>query len=79
MAVIEIPDGEAAALAAKAATEGLSLADWLKKLADVPENSDDAIRRAHEAAEGIREIGRRSKPDPDGSTVFDYLRQDRQR
>jgi hypothetical protein len=33
MTVIELPDDQAAALAAKASAEGLSLEDWLKKLA----------------------------------------------
>ena len=33
MTVIELPDDQAAALKAKAAAEGLSLADWLSKLA----------------------------------------------
>ena len=33
MAVIEIPDEQAAALRLKAAVEGLSLKDWLAKLA----------------------------------------------
>jgi hypothetical protein len=79
MALIEIPDEEAAALEAKAASEGLTLAAWLKNVADVPNHSEDVIRRAREAVEGIREIGRRSKPDPDGLTVVDYVRQDRQR
>ncbi len=36
MAVIEIPDEQAEALKAKAASEGLSLEDWLKKLAEQP-------------------------------------------
>jgi hypothetical protein len=33
MTVIELPDDEAAALAAKASAQGLSLEDWFKKLA----------------------------------------------
>jgi hypothetical protein len=35
MTVIEIPDEQAAALRQKAALQGLSLKDWLAKLADV--------------------------------------------
>jgi hypothetical protein len=34
MTVIEIPDEQAAALKAKAAAQGLSLEDWIKKLAE---------------------------------------------
>jgi hypothetical protein len=33
MTVIELPDDQAAALVAKASAQGLSLKDWLKKLA----------------------------------------------
>jgi hypothetical protein len=33
MTMIELPDDEAAALTAKASAQGLSLEDWLKKLA----------------------------------------------
>jgi hypothetical protein len=33
MAVIELPDDQAAALTAKAAAQGLSLEDWFKSLA----------------------------------------------
>jgi hypothetical protein len=79
MAVIEIPDDEAAALEAKAASEGLTLAAWLKKLADVPDRSEDAIRRAQDAVRRFEAIRRESKPDPEGWTVVDYLRHDRGR
>jgi hypothetical protein len=34
MAVIELPDEQAAALKAKAAAEGLSLAEWIQQLAE---------------------------------------------
>jgi hypothetical protein len=54
MAVIEIPDDEAAALAAKAAAQGLTLVAWLKKLADVPDYSEDAIRRAQDGIERLQ-------------------------
>ena len=37
MTVIELSDEQAAALAAKAAAEGLSLKAWLEKQADTPE------------------------------------------
>ena len=34
MAVIELPDEQAAALEARAAAEGLSLAEWIQRLAE---------------------------------------------
>jgi len=77
MALIEIPDDEAAALEAKAAAQGLTLAAWLKQLADIPDRSEDAIRRAQEAVRSFEAIRRESKPDPDGWTVVDYLRHGR--
>lgn len=39
MAVIELPDEQAAVLAAKAAVEGLSLQDWLGQLAHQSSNT----------------------------------------
>jgi hypothetical protein len=36
MAVIELPDDQAAALKARAAAQGLTLRDWLGKLAEEP-------------------------------------------
>ena len=41
MAVIELPDEQAAALKAKAAAAGLTLEAWLKKLAGVVEPPDE--------------------------------------
>ena len=76
MAVIEIPDEQAAALNAKAAALGLTLEAWLIKLAaenTASERSDLALQAAHH----IREIAKRSKPDPEGLTVLDYIRQGR--
>jgi hypothetical protein len=59
-------------LAGLAAAQGLSLEEWLKKLAaeaPVPHQ----FNRARSAAERIREIRERSKPDPEGWTVRDYV------
>ena len=76
MTVIEIPDEQAAALKAKAAAQGLTLESWLLKLAgqDAPA---DKTKRAQAAAMRIREISNRSKPDPEGWTVHDYIDRDR--
>ena len=75
MTVIEIPDEQAAALKAKAAAEGLSLEGWLKKLAsDAPAGQ---LERARAAAARIRDIQQRSKPDPEGWTVHDYINRGR--
>ena len=75
MTLIEIPDEQAAALKAKAAAEGLSLEEWLKRLAsDTPA---DPLQRAQAAAARIRDIQQRSKPDPEGWTVHDYINRGR--
>lgn len=70
--MIELPDDEAASYKAKATAQGLSLEEWLKKLAEeapLPEQ----FNRAHAAATRIREIRKRTKPDPEGWTVRDYI------
>jgi hypothetical protein len=76
MTVIEIPDDQAAALQAKAAAQGLTLESWLSELA-TPDAAPDKTARAKTAAARIREISRRSKPDPDGLTAQDYIARDR--
>lgn len=48
MTVIEIPDEQAEALRQKAALQGLSLKDWLAKLADV-----EAPRKPLKTSRGI--------------------------
>jgi actin-like ATPase involved in cell morphogenesis len=45
MTVIELPDKEAAALKAKAATAGLTLEAWLKQLAGTEEPVSEASMR----------------------------------
>jgi len=45
MTVIQLPDEQAAALAAKAAAQGLTLADWLGKLAATEAPTGHARRR----------------------------------
>jgi plasmid stability protein len=76
MTVIEIDDDLAAALRAKAASQHLKLEDWFRTLTDSPANGGDAQRRQVAAAR-IREISKRTKPDPEGWTVRDYIDRDR--
>jgi hypothetical protein len=72
MTVIQLPDEQAARLAGIAAAQGLSLEEWLKKLAaEAP--LPQQFNRARSAAQRIREIRERSKPDPEGWTVRDYV------
>ena len=75
MTVIQLPDEQVAALAAKAAAQGLSLEEWFRKLAE--EAPTDPVERAQAAAARIREIQKRSKPDPEGWTVHDYIHRGR--
>ncbi len=76
MAVIELPDQQAAALKARAAAQGLTLEAWLKQLAD-EEASSVSARSPQEAAARILQLQRRVKPDPEGWTVRDYINRDR--
>ena len=76
MTVIELPDQQAAALEAKAAAQGLTLAAWLTQLADA-EAPADAPRSAQEAVARILQLQKRVKPDPEGWTVHDYVNHDR--
>jgi hypothetical protein len=76
MTVIELPDGQAAALMAKAAAQGLTLEAWFKKLAD-EEAPSAAPRSPQEAAARILQLQKRVKPDPEGWTVHDYINRDR--
>ncbi len=62
MTVIEIDDDLAAALKAKAASQHLKLEDWFRTLTGTPVKSDAQRRQA--AAARIREISKRTKPDP---------------
>lgn len=71
---IDLPDQQAAALQAKAAAQGLTLEDLVRKLAE-----HEAAPAEHgpvtpqEAATRIREIRTRTKPDPEGWTIKDYI------
>jgi hypothetical protein len=46
--LIELPDDQAAALEAKAAAEGLSLAEWLQQLAEQPPTTHQPHRHISE-------------------------------
>ena len=75
---IDIPDDRAAALKAKATAQGLTLEDWIsQKLAD-EEAAAEMLQSPQEAAARIREIQKRTKPDPEGWTVKDYINYGRQ-
>jgi len=75
---IDLPDDHAAALKATATVQGLTLESWFQKLAEREVSFPNAppteqFRRARAAAARIREIQKRSKPDPEGLTVHDYI------
>jgi plasmid stability protein len=76
MTVIELPDEQAAALEAKAAAHGMTLAAWLTQLAD-EEAPSAAPRSPQEAAARILQLQKRVKPDPESWTVHDYINHDR--
>jgi hypothetical protein len=75
MTVIELPDQQAMALKARAASQGLTLEAWLKHLAE--ETVSIALHNPQEAAARILELQKRVKPDPEGWTVRDYINHDR--
>jgi plasmid stability protein len=77
MTIIELDDDLAAALQVKAEAQHLKLEDWLRTLTGMSTaSSDGQLRQA--AASRIREISSRTKPDPDGWTVRDYIDRSRQ-
>ena len=74
MTVIELPDEQAAALKARAAALGLTLEQWLEKLAAHDEHFADADRQSKQAAAtSILELQKSVKPDPEGWTIRDYV------
>lgn len=76
MTVIELPDDQAAALAAKAASQGLTLAAWLQRLAetDLPKPREHSVKQA---VARILELQAQVKPDPEGWSVKDYINEGR--
>jgi hypothetical protein len=73
--MIELPDEHAAALQAKAAAEGLTLAEWIGKLAEQPPS---ATRPRRHISEIIRENMSRVPPEimatmpKDGASQHDH-------
>ena len=77
MTVIELPDDQAAALAAKAAAVGMSLADWLKQLSGVdekPQNGQPLRHIAEAILENMRDVPRdvAATMPADGATQHDH-------
>jgi hypothetical protein len=55
--LIELPDDQAAALKAKAAAEGLSLAEWIQRLAEQPQTAHQPHRHIAEViCENMRDV-----------------------
>jgi hypothetical protein len=69
---IELPDEQAALLRTRAISQGLTLEGWFQKTAE-RESPVDPAERAKAAVDRILEIQGRSKPDPDGWTIRDYI------
>lgn len=69
---ITLSDEQAAELKERAMAQGLTLESWLQKLAD-REATLDKTARSKGAADRIRAIQKRTKPDPEGWTIRDYI------
>jgi hypothetical protein len=69
---INLPDERAAALKAPATAQGLTLEGWFERLVE-REVPTGQLEKAQAAAARIREIQKRSMPDPDGWIVHDYI------
>ena len=74
---IELQDDQAAALKAKAAAAGLTLAEWIQKLAEreAPNLSEQSKTdvQAGSVVDEMRRLRSRVKPDPEGWTTRDYV------
>ncbi|MCC6590602.1 MAG: ribbon-helix-helix protein, CopG family [Bryobacterales bacterium] len=73
---INIPDESAELLSRRAAALGISVEKLVENLAREKANSEEGLvdpARAQAAAERIREIRKRVKPDPEGWTIRDYI------
>ena len=69
---INIPDELVAALQAQAAAHGLTLEEWIERLA-TQEETPDPVFSAQAAVARILEIQKSVKPDPEGLTIHDYI------
>jgi hypothetical protein len=76
MAVIKLPDEQAAALRARAAAEGLDLEAWLGQLA-VGEQKDATTQDSKSGLEEINALRALVQPDPEGWTTRDYVQHGR--
>jgi hypothetical protein len=74
---IHISDESAAVLARQAAAQGLTLDAWIERLASESEKAGPGVTTRHAktraAAEGILELQKLVKPDPEGWTIRDYI------
>ena len=72
---IQISEKSAALLAQQAAAHGKSLEAWVEELAIEKAQAKGTTRHAktRAAAEGILELQKNVKPDPEGWTIRDYI------
>jgi hypothetical protein len=72
---IQVSEKSAALLAQQAAAHGLSLEAWVDELVSEKAQALGTTRdrKTRAAAEGILEIQKRVKPDPEGWTSRDYI------
>jgi hypothetical protein len=72
---IHISKKSASLLAQQAAAHGLRLEAWVEELASEKALSSGTTRdsKTRAAAEGILELQKQVKPDPEGWTVRDYI------
>jgi hypothetical protein len=73
MTLIQLPDEQAAALAAKAAAQGLSLEDWLGKLAamEAPAGQASPARKRYSLAELISRCDPNAQPSAEDRAWLD--------
>lgn len=70
---IRLPDDQAAALRVQAAAHGLSLEQWLEKLAGQQTLPSASGQTTQDAVARILAVQKRVKPDPEGWTARDYI------
>ena len=72
---IQVSEKSAALLAQQAAAQGLSLEAWVDEIVSEKAHALGTTRhsKTRAAAEGILEIQKRVKPDPEGWTIRDYI------
>lgn len=72
---IEISNESAALLAQQAADRGKTLQDWVEELAIEKAQVDHSVRqrRVRAAVQGILELQKHVRPDPEGWTIRHYI------